>query len=119
MSDRTAEERAAEVRQIIKDISTDQADSARAHAYSDIASYAVTQIGNRLHERHEHAAAKAVRESWNRFVTVIQPLWMDDECDHPSHDEVTAPFVCYCGWREPDEPYSDSNSAEDSARRPD
>lgn len=79
----TVEERADRAMELIKEISDEEAMKATVKAYANVASHAVMQIGNMLHERHEHEAASAVRRTWNLFVQVIQPLWMDeDECPH-------------------------------------
>ena len=79
----TVEEKADRAMDLIKELSDEEAMKATVKAYANVASHAVMQIGNLLHEQHEHEAASAVRRTWNLFVQVIQPLWMDeDECPH-------------------------------------
>jgi hypothetical protein len=88
--ERTVEERADRAMELIKELSDEEAMKATAKAYANVASHAVMQIGNMLHDHHEHEAAAAVRRTWNLFVQVIQPLWMDEgECphDHEGPDE--------------------------------
>jgi len=79
----TVAEKADRAMELIQELADEQMMSASVKAYADVASHAVMQIGNALHARHEHEAASAVRRTWNLFVQVIQPLWMDgDECSH-------------------------------------
>lgn len=90
-----AEARADEVMALIREISRDEVAAAIAKTNAGHASRAIQDITNGLHARHEHQAAEAVTKSWNSFVKVIQPLWMDGPC---SHDHTPEPFECYCGW---------------------
>jgi hypothetical protein len=95
MSEPTAQERADEAMALVREISQDEAFAAEAKACANIASHAILQITNRLHDRCEHEAAMATSRCWNLFVQVIQPLWMDGPCTNPAH-AAADPTNCYC-----------------------
>jgi hypothetical protein len=93
--ERSVQERADEAMALIHEISRDEAFAAEAKAYANLASHAILQITNRLHDQHQHEAAMATSRCWNLFVQVIQPLWMDGPCTNPEH-QAADQANCYC-----------------------